>query len=766
MAIPIIDDPNRGGGSLAGSLATGLGRGLTRIATNKANELHERNAYREQRNRQQQEQGELSKRLQGLDPAITPQIADYIVTLPQAQQLGVLQMLGQGAQPQQAQGQEQEMEPMGTGLGGQPAAQSAQAPSFLQAISRGGGGVSGFDRKEQRAEEKHQWEREKQNLAEYEKLEPFLKGQAEDFKNAKLLYKTAAEMKKNLEENKNKWPATSGYLPSGFFRDKDIRKYIADSNKLVLLQAGARKGQPTNFKVKLEQLTKPELSQPYETQLELLNAYLNDAQEVFGSQRQIEQIKAENNGRYPRDLSQRLIESQLSGLGGGDQGPQEPQAPSQNTNQAAAPQNQQGNSPQQNESPEQSWIGDIVETLGGVGAETARATAAPLASLGSFAAGLPAIPGQLALGALGYLTGGKTPSYEDLQKSSPIPLPKTGAQIREKIDKATSGLTKSQSEAEQLREDILADTALSLLVPAYGVGKAATTGLKVAGALFRATGGNMASLAAETMGAGPLGQTGAKMLGMALASSAGGRAALRKQMNANYKAADIAQGTDSTSAKPLSQNISKMANEVERSDIPGKAFIQERLQAVDKAIVNDRIPVADARQLKVDMGKWRNSRETPREAQPYIKRIGKDLKETLDGYGKTNPDFGKNFKAAEDLFAGLGSEWKLAEFTKKFASDNPDSWKNIGSATAKTLLTAGLVGGSALTKGAATGIGTGVGLLGAREAYKAISLLAKSPQARQYYKEAAAAAFKDDKAAFIKSATKLDQIARKEDTKD
>ena len=759
MARYVINNPNRNQQkqqeptSILGQIGQGLGHGLTNFAQRKLQQLHQR-----------QELGSMADRIRGAFPSISPEEAQYVATLPHQYQIPLLQQFH--AASQQRQPQDQMRPPME----GQPNMQvgpeqqqqanqivEQQRPSFLQAISQTG--AQPFDRKEQRAEEKHQLELEKGKLAEYEKLEPFLKGQAEDYKNAKNLSVVARRMKENLLKNKKKWPGVTGYLPSGVFRDADIRKYIADANKLVLLSASSRKGQPTNFKVRLEQLTKPELNQPIQTQLDLLDDYIKDADEVFGNQRNIDRIRQENNGRYPRDLAQRLIESQLNDIE--NPGGPASQLGKQDQAQQNAPQQQpQQEQQQENESPEENWL-----------EKNMRAIGAPAASVASFLGGLPAVPGQLAFAAINYATGGKTPSYREAQeginKEHPwIPLPKTAEQIRESIDKFSNGVTQSQGEAEQLREDILADTALALIAPPLGAAKAATTGLKIAGALFRSSAGNLSSLAAEKLGAGPLGQTGAKILGMAAASTAGGRKVLRGQMQANYDAATKAAGTDRAAAKPLAENINKMSREVASSDMPGKEFIQQRLQAVNDAISSDRIPVKQARELKVNMNQWRNSSQTPKEAKPYIKRIASDLKKTLDDYGKTNPEFGHNFKAAEDLFSGLGSEFKLAEFTKKFASDNPDAWKNIGSAVVKTLLTAGLVGTGSLVKGVGGGVGAASGIVAGREAYKIYRLLSKSPQAVKYYKEAAQAALKNDSAAFIKSATKLDQIAQKYEDED
>lgn len=142
-------------------------------------------------------------------------------------------------------------------------------------------------------------------------IEPFLKEHGNDLKMSKELHKKATAMLENLEKNKAKFPkGLFGYKPDILQRDPDVRKYVADANTLVSLLAGSRKGTPTNFKIRLEQLSKPSLNQPIETQEALLRDIIGSAEDVFKTDETIRNIKKENKGLYPRDLVSQLVEQE------------------------------------------------------------------------------------------------------------------------------------------------------------------------------------------------------------------------------------------------------------------------------------------------------------------------------------------------------------------------------------------------------------------------------------------------------------------------
>lgn len=159
--------------------------------------------------------------------------------------------------------------------------------------------------------EKAEREKDAQGRAEFQNVKPILEAQHQDYKSAKRLHKLATDMKKILlEVGEENWPTLLGQGPSFLIRDPKIRKYIAQSSTLMTLLAQSRKGQPSNYKTRLEGLGKASVDQPYQTQIELLDDVINDSNDVFQIQKDILNLKENNKGEYPRDLGQRLVELQ------------------------------------------------------------------------------------------------------------------------------------------------------------------------------------------------------------------------------------------------------------------------------------------------------------------------------------------------------------------------------------------------------------------------------------------------------------------------
>jgi len=142
----------------------------------------------------------------------------------------------------------------------------------------------------------------------YKEVKPYLDRHADDFKLADETYRVAKRMLDTLRTNKKDWPKYSGYLPDEIQRNPAVRKYVADAQKLVGLSANAAKGTPTNFKIKLEQQKKANLSQPIQTQESILEDIIRDTQRVFNTDDIIRSVKQKNEGRFPQDLAQQVIE--------------------------------------------------------------------------------------------------------------------------------------------------------------------------------------------------------------------------------------------------------------------------------------------------------------------------------------------------------------------------------------------------------------------------------------------------------------------------
>jgi hypothetical protein len=147
-------------------------------------------------------------------------------------------------------------------------------------------------------------------------LEPFITKEQEDYKVNRQIVHKAQEALELLQRNYKKWPgAFTGNLSEAqrslFLRDEDVREYAAKIAELVILKGQSRKGLPSNFKLKLEQLAKADLNQPVKTQERILESMIDDASE---SERKWQFIISQKNpdGTYPRDLKSRAVEFDMA----------------------------------------------------------------------------------------------------------------------------------------------------------------------------------------------------------------------------------------------------------------------------------------------------------------------------------------------------------------------------------------------------------------------------------------------------------------------
>jgi len=145
-----------------------------------------------------------------------------------------------------------------------------------------------------------------------EKVKPFLDAHYKDMQAAKILKKQAEESLKLLQRIKHKLPGNfiTGKIAEVASTDPDVRKLAADYNRLVKLSANFGKGEGvmTNFKLKLEQAAKAGLDKPIDTQEEILKDFIRHADNVYDTDRKITEIRKQNKGVYPLDLTQKLIE--------------------------------------------------------------------------------------------------------------------------------------------------------------------------------------------------------------------------------------------------------------------------------------------------------------------------------------------------------------------------------------------------------------------------------------------------------------------------
>ena len=155
-----------------------------------------------------------------------------------------------------------------------------------------------------------EYQREKLAQQDEAKLQPFLQKEAERAEQAQEWKSVVERMTEIAKKNKQRWPTISGYGPDEIQRDPEIREYAALANQLITIKSNALRGTPTNLRTKLLASGKINLSQPYQTQINLLDREDKNADKILEIPQNIEKIRAENGGRYPRDLALKLYGKQ------------------------------------------------------------------------------------------------------------------------------------------------------------------------------------------------------------------------------------------------------------------------------------------------------------------------------------------------------------------------------------------------------------------------------------------------------------------------
>lgn len=395
--------------------------------------------------------------------------------------------------------------------------------------------------------------------------------------------------------------------------------------------------------------------------------------------------------------------------------------------------------------------------------------------------GLPGdiIGGGLAVG--NYLSGGKIPTYAQIQEKLPISIP-TSEDVKRATSYLSGGYTTAQTPGEETYDDVIS-TMASILVPLPTPGKVggaikgarAVAKLGAKGAvkaavkpLARAAGMAVAGKGAEEVAKsyefGPLGQTIAKMGAMGLAGLAGGRSGLKNRMTESYDLSKKEAVNKFVKTDKLKNSINSIEKIVDETDFPSKEFIKQRIESIKKplaansglldssgkALTKSEIPVSELINLKQGLNEYFTDPSLPHKAHKHLANAVRPLADTLKDYAKENKEFGKYWLPAEDIFTGLSDYSKATRFLNKHI--NLDTVKNVG--LKAVLGYAGFKYG-----GTAGALGTLGAAFGARESAKFIDFISKSKEAATAYgkmfKYAKEGALKDS----ARELAKLDKIA-------
>lgn len=151
--------------------------------------------------------------------------------------------------------------------------------------------------------------KKEQEFKEFQAIKPFLHQRAEDAKNQRTIKSKATEALKLINTYGKDFPGIlKGNLPgaaqSVFIRNPHVRKYMSLLQELVLARVHSRKGIPSKYKIMMEEAAKANVNQPIQTQKDLLQFFVDDADTTLSTQRYISSLN--KNGRYPLDIEQKV----------------------------------------------------------------------------------------------------------------------------------------------------------------------------------------------------------------------------------------------------------------------------------------------------------------------------------------------------------------------------------------------------------------------------------------------------------------------------
>lgn len=227
-------------------------------------------------------------------------------------------------------------------------------------------------------------------------------------------------------------------------------------------------------------------------------------------------------------------------------------------------------------------------------------------------------------------------------------------ELKEMSTKIFGDIVVPESETESFIDDIVSDASV-LAIPVKGK-------IPFIRSIGSAIAGNVASKGAEKLGAKEGGQTAAK-LGAFFLSGLAGRGNVKKFWNQQYSLAEkaIPEGAKLDAFK-LDRQLDKLSHELRKGGIetPSQRFVEKPLKELQKIIYDGELRVEDAVAAKKKINELRSGlfeevkgKGGQKYARTKINEIANFLDESLEKYGKQNPDFFKHYKAANEAYGGF-----------------------------------------------------------------------------------------------------------------
>lgn len=397
-----------------------------------------------------------------------------------------------------------------------------------------------------------------------------------------------------------------------------------------------------------------------------------------------------------------------------------------------------------------------------------QAAASGLTSVGSAIAGAPgdvlSFVNEFAARPLTeFFTGEQSKPYEEMGISGFLP---TSANIKSQVHK-TIPFTQPRNDFQRSANNTV-ETMTQLLIPGAQakVGRFFKTD-PVTRALFKSIGAEGVKSGIEDItgeeGSGDLAKAGA-LFTMALMDRPGAK----KYVGAIYKNAEKAleqAGNPQVAAGALKNEVTGLRNKLTTGTLaPSEQAVVSDIDEALKHFNGNNIKVENLwgitrslNEKKQDVLRSAASKQGRERARSLYDGLIRNFNRELSTYGKSNPEFGKPFKDAQEAYATMAKSEFLTNWAKNNLSYIPDNkWLpyifggTVGAGIGKA--TSGISGTSAAAP------------VAAYQAGKFLYKIQRSPTLRKYYLEALSAAAREDAPLFNKAVEKMDKIIDREDS--
>ena len=357
---------------------------------------------------------------------------------------------------------------------------------------------------------------------------------------------------------------------------------------------------------------------------------------------------------------------------------------------------------------------------------------------------------------------GQPNALQELGRKGLEKLP-TSEDVKQFSEQYTKGYTKAQGPGEEFGDEIASLTG-TLMIPARDPRKFTSfltaLGKNLPGAVVKSTAVKGAGKGAELLGAGPKTKMATEMGMLFLTGLIGGKTA-NQYVSEKYQAAksSIPKG-DIVPTNRFLGGLNNIEQELSKGVMtPTKAEVLTPLRELKTKASGGGMLAEDLVQSYHDINERLNAKKLFDELSKGERQVLRtrydmlrnEVRDTINDYGKKNPDFLKEWSEANQGYATIAKSRKVSDFISRNKGKIPS---HLGAVFATELFT-GHPQAAALTVG---GAGAAYGAVKMGELLYKVS---KSPVLRQHYLNVIEAASSENLPALIKNLELLDKEIKK-----